>query len=336
MNGFLWSLQPPHARRDSGPHEIEMLQTDVMRFMAIIGLVLMAIFALIQSLQVGPTDPRPKLEDPVQLAQEAAKLKQKIHQLRQQLVETEARLNQVRQETQQAMRLQEQAALQAQQADDLRAIQTRQAEKTRKEWAQVARSLQQARRALVEQEQQLAVLNQQIQQRQRSLIELRREIAIQNRALAAIEQKLAALDNTLPKSPSQAPEAPVPEAPTPGFNLHFASEEALTFLVRTQQVKLYAMLGKRAWQLKSNSRSDDFQASSLPTQFYEMDPQTVPQNYLLAVKKKVTALDALELTWGVILPQRTRNQISRLMSQHSGGELVIQKNSTVTFVPVNQ
>ncbi|ADE14668.1 conserved hypothetical protein [Nitrosococcus halophilus Nc 4] len=298
MSDLWWTLQPSQTRRDSGPHEIEMLQTDVMRFMAILGLVLMAIFALVQSLQMGPTDHQPELEDPAQLTQEVERLKKKIHHLKE--------------------------------------IQTQQTAQVRKEREQVSRSLQQARQALFEREQQLTALNQQIEQRQRSLVDLHQEIETQNRALSALEKEFAAKRNTLSKQQQIAPEPLTPKPPAQGFNLHFASEEALAFLVRTHQVKLYAMLGKRAWHLEAKPQGNHFQATSMPGQFYEMDPQTVPQDYLLAIKKTITAFDPLRLTWGVILPEQTRSQISRLMSQHSGGNLVIEKNSTVTFVSANR
>jgi len=49
--------------RAGGPDEAEMLQTDVMRFIAILGLCLMAVFALVQSLPATPPDPRPKIAE---------------------------------------------------------------------------------------------------------------------------------------------------------------------------------------------------------------------------------------------------------------------------------
>jgi len=49
----------PGAR---GPDEVEALQTDVMRFMAILGFCLMVIFALVKTMPMAPPDSRPKIE----------------------------------------------------------------------------------------------------------------------------------------------------------------------------------------------------------------------------------------------------------------------------------
>lgn len=51
----------PGAR---GPDEVEALQTDVMRFMAILGSCLMVIFALVKTIPMAPPDTRPMIEAP--------------------------------------------------------------------------------------------------------------------------------------------------------------------------------------------------------------------------------------------------------------------------------
>ena len=58
-------FERPYRRRrgavGGGPDEMEVLQTDVMRFFAILCLILMAIFALVQSLPVASAPPSPRL-----------------------------------------------------------------------------------------------------------------------------------------------------------------------------------------------------------------------------------------------------------------------------------
>lgn len=73
----------PYGYGSSEPDEMEALQSDVMRFMAILGLCLMIIFALVQSLPQSSTDGKiPKdltvtasVEESVQLDKETDSLK---------------------------------------------------------------------------------------------------------------------------------------------------------------------------------------------------------------------------------------------------------------------
>jgi multidrug efflux pump subunit AcrA (membrane-fusion protein) len=297
-------------KRDSGPQEIEALQTDIMRFMAILGLVLMAIFALVQSLQVGPTEVPGQHDDPQQLRQEEARLKRQLHQLQQQLLAAE---NQLKQARNQAEHFQQQASLEAQKAEQ--------------ELDRTVHSLQQTTQALREQERRLARLNRQITQRHYSREELDREIEAQQGRLAALEQELNAVRQqrtakAIPAKPSRS-----------GFSLRFASDESLTFLANTQQVQVYAMTEKRTWTWEPGPRNARFRPAGRPNKFYEMDPETVPQPYLMALRKIVTGIDPSQLTWGVILPEPTRQQIAQFMGQHAGGDLVIQKDGSVSVDP---
>jgi hypothetical protein len=56
-----------------GPDEVEALQTDVMRFMAILGFCLMVIFALVKTMPMAPPDSGPRIEaqKPMTLTSEA-------------------------------------------------------------------------------------------------------------------------------------------------------------------------------------------------------------------------------------------------------------------------
>jgi hypothetical protein len=304
------SLPLPPYKRDSGPQEIEALQTDIMRFMAILGLVLMAIFALVQSLQVGPPDTSEPQADPQRLRQEEAKLKQQLHQLQQQLLAAEEQREQARKQTEY---FQHQANLETQQAA--------------KALERMVHSLQQTTQALRERERHLTQLNRQITQRHHSREELDRAIEIQQHRLAALEQKLSAV------RPPRAAQAASDKPPRRGFSLRFASDESLALLVNTQQVQVYAMTEQRTWKWEPNTQSGHFRPASRPNKFYEMDPETVPQRYLRAFQKRVRGVDPAQLTWGVILPEPTRRQIAQLMGQQPGGELVIQKDSRVMLNP---
>ena len=55
-------------------NDVEMLQTDVMRFFAILCLCLMAIFALVKALPMSPPADQPTIVEPLALQAEAASL----------------------------------------------------------------------------------------------------------------------------------------------------------------------------------------------------------------------------------------------------------------------
>ncbi len=275
--------------------EIEALQTDVMRFVAILGFVLMAIFALVQTLPVGPPDIPPSLEDPESLQREVERLRQQAQQLSGELQVLEGVLAQAQQDEQ--------------------------------ELVAIAPLLLQAKSALRDRQQQLGELHRQLQARRISLTELRRDLAVQRRSLSIADKRLAAasaaVDDLQRVIPDQASEAGV------GFSLRFASDEALTALVATRSVRVFAMLGQRTWQLSASAKSIYAETTDRPGSFYEMNRQTVPPTYLAALRRVTAVLDETRITWGVTLPQPTRAAINSRMERYQGGELIIQADGTV-------
>lgn len=65
--------------------DVEMLQTDVMRFFAILCLCLMAIFALVKALPMAPPAARPTMAEPMNLTAAAQSLQNQIAALRKKL-----------------------------------------------------------------------------------------------------------------------------------------------------------------------------------------------------------------------------------------------------------
>ena len=340
MNTPWWFSQPNLRRQlDHNTHEMEALQTDVMRFMAILGFCLMTVFALVQSLPVGRSDARPKLEDPTQLAQEVVYLQQQTQQARHQLMKlknllTQARLGKQRAiaDRQAAERQREQALAKTEQAEraEQRIIQRMQ--QTDSEFDGISHALDKASRTLQEREQQLASLERQIQARRHTLAELRLKMETQRRALFTTKGRLTVFEQALDQSRERAPQKQVPKPSRQGFHLHFASNAALASLIKAKKVQFYAMLGKRVWHLHPSATDSHFRPSTMPGSFYEMHAHTVPQEYLGAMRKAATVFDAARVTWGVTLPNNTRATVDRLMAQHEGGDLVIQSDGTVTII----
>jgi myosin heavy subunit len=78
-------------RRDSGlPNDVEMLQTDIMRFLAIICMCLMILFALVQTMPLTGENARPSLQSP-------ALYEQHIQVLRNTLSDYQAELKELKQ-----------------------------------------------------------------------------------------------------------------------------------------------------------------------------------------------------------------------------------------------
>ncbi|MDJ0860616.1 MAG: hypothetical protein QNJ82_00075 [Gammaproteobacteria bacterium] len=340
------------AGAESSSHELEALQTDVMRFMAILGFCLMAIFALVQSLPVGPGDPRPKLEHPEQVELDLAAMKRQAQRLRLQLGSLEQDLEAVRAEMREALAQREEAerlrrryTAEAAEAEQRRKKSTHRLERTetsldwvsrlvdraRVELDSLSGSLARARRALANTESEHKALEQQITERRRTLTDLRRELRGERQALSATEAQLQEVARELAQyQPPVRESAPEAEQPTePGFTLHFASENSLSALVRGKQVRLYALLGRQAWTLREGQAGARFEREEVPNTYFEMHAHTVPGRYLKAMGS--VAVDPLKLTWGVTLPEQTRRRITELMSRRRGGDLVIHEDGRVSI-----
>ena len=88
-------LSSPTFRFHRGPppsNDVEMLQTDVMRFFAILCLCLMAIFALVKALPMSPPADRPTIAPPPDLRAEAASLEKQIMAHKEKLAGLQARV----------------------------------------------------------------------------------------------------------------------------------------------------------------------------------------------------------------------------------------------------
>jgi hypothetical protein len=141
-------------------------------------------------------------------------------------------------------------------------------------------------------------------------------------------------------TPMQQEPTPVQQEPTPvqatpvqapeevkGFTLEFASARVLQGLLESGRVTLYAQLQDGFWQADTSGR---FMSSGAPTQYYEMQASTVPgslRNALAAVAGDDPP------AWGVTLPSATEQQISGLTAQSESGQLVITESGSVALEP---
>jgi hypothetical protein len=328
------ALQPhPLLLLHSSPalsDDAEMLQTDVMRFFAILCLCLMAIFALVKALPMAPPTARPTIAEPTDLKAEAQSLQIQIAALKKNLADT---LTQV----QAASRAAEQSAMQAQKAaKDEREILTRLAN-NQQQLKKVTQSLNQTRRELKTRAEKLAGIVTDLDTKRQIQSELRSQIKQETQNLkklqAALDRAHQKVNQTrhrnqdTPLKPSQA-DTPEPSA-ADGYILRFASDAALQTLIAGGQVFFYAVAGRKAWRLHLTGGRPAYVTTKSPAQIYEMESATVPLDYTTAFERQVAAFGRTAVTWGVTLPAQTAAAINRLTRGQNGGDLVIMPDGEV-------
>lgn len=159
------------------------------------------------------------------------------------------------------------------------------------------------------------------------------------------EQTTKTVSLTRPKwvpkfEPKVAPETKIAETPVAetaavttaveedeGFTLRFESDSALTRLVAASQVGVYAIDGERARRMTVSESRISFWDASTPNSFHEMEVSTVPLPVVDALAR--TGVDTGDISWGVTLPGKLKNQLDGLMQEHRGGSLVIGSNGNI-------
>ena len=305
----------PAVTGDGGT-DTETLQTDVMRFMAILGLCLTAVFALVQSLPADNKDRSPQAPptDPLQHASEVERLQAQLEELRAQIRAAQVRHGQAQ-----------------------RAIASTQ--------ERLAHSLEAAHKARHERERlsaEIEQLHEALKRDRQAPKAAQTEQPLAGRATRRDEQKPPRTDSRRPAKPlaaqpddrsrphlaEQARHAERPPT-AQGFTLRFASREALDRLVSTGSVRFYGMAGKQAWLLSLRQGGPGFAQAAFPGQFHEMAAATVPPPYVEAFAKLARDPGAGSVVWGVQLPPETERQITSLTRDLQGGALVIAADGRV-------
>lgn len=316
-------------------NDVEMLQTDVMRFFAILCLCLMAIFALVKALPMSPPPDQPTLVKPTDLKAEAAALQKEIAALKEKLVKTQARLK----ETTAAV---EKSEAQAADASAFEKQTMSRLSKARAELAAVSQSLNKAQNEIYAREAMSARIVKDISQKRRIQSELKTQIENETREFQKIQATLDKATSKLSRAaqpvqtlPEKTPPAPDRKPPPPkpparkGFTLRFASDSALETLISRQKVHFFALAGKKAWQLKMTHGRPVYKAVQNPSKIYEMEKSTVPANYVTGFNRQVAAFGREKITWGVTLPNQAAAAINRLIKDREGGDLVIMPDGEV-------
>ena len=263
----------------------DQLQADVMRFMAIIGFCLVAIFAVVQSI--------PLLKPPA-VAEKPVVEHRQLAELRRQLVQLTA---------------------QRQQATAEVADLTRQSQ-------QLQQAIADQERRLVKQRIELAVL-QQRQATAAAVVSETPKSPPRPAAVEAVEPPpdKARLQETLREpQPASAPEAP---ADAPGFSLTVVSDPVLLALLQQQRLTLYVLHNGQARHIAPAGGIFRVVDAALPRRYHEMRRRTVPPVLRTLVSQYLPAAEPDSLVWALVLPGDMQRQLQRLMETHDSGQLII-------------
>lgn len=309
------------ATSGGGGSDTETLQTDVMRFMAILGLCLTAVFALVQSLPARKSE-RPGEKLPAERLQQSSEIQQmQALELQAQLRNLSAQIREARVRHDQAKR-----SLTSTQEQLARALD--EAQHARRERERLTAELESLQRALGQGRQSLEAVQKAHKLAQRQHLRDAQQPP-RNRSSQRVESPAAKPDAAPQPHPAEQTRHSEPGPVAQGFTLRFASSEALDRLVGAGRVRFYGMAGKQAWRLSLQQSGPDFAQDAFPGQFHEMSPATVPPPYVEAFAKSARDLRGRAVVWGVQLPPHTERQIVSLTRDLQGGALVIDADGQV-------
>jgi hypothetical protein len=310
--------------------DVEMLQTDVMRFFAILCLCLMAIFALVKALPMAPVVGGPTISKPADLDATAESLQKQIAALKETLAETQIQLQQARAATEQYSARKRSVAI-TEQAVLARVI------KAKQELEQVSKTLRDTRSQIEMREKTLAKVAKDIAEKRRVRAELKTEIENETENLAKIRTALdrvkLKLDQRRQKNLESSQKLPLtasqPESAQNGFTLRFFSDDVLKALISSGKVNFYAVAGQKAWRLVLSGGRLVYAAAKSPREIYEMETATVPVDFAAAFRRQIAAFGRSTVTWGVTLPFQTKVSINKYVRGRQGGDLVIAADGKV-------
>ena len=127
----------------------------------------------------------------------------------------------------------------------------------------------------------------------------------------------------VPQNRPAAPSTPTRE----GFSLRFESDLALTRLVASGQIGLYAINDGRARRMSVRNSTVSFWDASTPGSFHEMDAATVPRAVVESLAR--SGADTAQTGWGVTLPGKLKRELDTILREHRGGELIIGADGTL-------
>jgi hypothetical protein len=116
-----------------------------------------------------------------------------------------------------------------------------------------------------------------------------------------------------------------------GFTLRFQSDEALLKLVSEERVHLYALDSTASLVLRKRPTALVFEPATPPRQLHEMELSSVPDSVRVRYARASGRSAASDNTFGVVLPPSMLREINGLVSGRRGGELRIAGDGSVSL-----
>ena len=315
-------MLPPAANNPvASADDAAALETDTMRFLAIVSICLMAVFALIESIPVTAPDTSLAVEKPTDLERHAEELTERIAILRQRADRLVDDINRLVQQAERERR-----------ALDLLERQT-EAEKVR--LAEYRAKLGKARvqteaveRRLSEQDEKLERVTARLDSQRQELHGSAQELRAVRTAVTAEEERLEAVGREIDlKTETDKPgQEATQEAPEEPLTLRFGSTGALESLVRQGRVRLFANLGGKTWEA---TPALGFSVSEPPGQAY-LITGSVGDRLETSFKRKANLLTSRTPEWWVVFDDGLTARIASLAQQHRHGSLVIGADGSIS------
>lgn len=340
-----------YRSRGRPPDETEALQTDIMRFLAIICMCLMIVFSLVQSMPVAGTENRPKIQHRDMLVQDIQNLAERANRLTRQLKILENQIQQKQQTLERAARdmsleiekkqadlaavraMVQDARKKANQYRELARNARQDLSQTRQDLDQTARLVQQGRQKL-----KLAAIDMARAQKTLETLEIQKKKAERPAPAQVQEPKTKASEIKQSPAPKNAiPDKSTREEPVreekEGFSLGFRSNQDLMDLLKHgDRAGLFLISGNKTWKLNQSPAGRlSFEPAGAPGKFYEMNRPTVPESIIRAGKRVVAAFGPGDLIYGVTLSPDITDQFKALMKGKKGGDLVISSTGRVAL-----
>ncbi len=323
------------------------LETDIMRFMAILGFCLMAVFALIQSIPVSQQTGGVGLQTQPMLEEQLTRLHDQVRSLLGKVASLQAQVEQLQQSNAQWQARSQALAEQLSRSEAQLLQQLVGAQ-------ELVQALQDERHALASAQSQVRRLQRQayreqlrVESTERALAQLEKEVAPAPVVAAVATQAPTKAATQTPAQDSAVEPQPLPvqaktpvvanTAPTavssepPSLTMRYASTAAIERLIAGKRTVLYGISGDRAWR---STPQGDFVATAKPVRPYELT-ESPGQLLMQRFRRGSGLLSASGVQWWVTLDSSIVSQISAHLDQHRTGQLVIQANGQVLHQPAD-
>jgi len=304
-------------------NDSEALETDIMRFMAILGFCLMVIFALVQSIPQTGASQLPQMENKELLEQEMVELHQYTSKLKKELVQFKSVVKQEKEKVELMI------SKLSESQKSLLAI-NENLKKKQLELNESRKKINKQKRVISKVNEQFEVSRTKLDKTEKQALAQKIKNNINDYKAEKKEreyekqQEVARLTKDLDSKPIKKTDVMPNQV---GFSLSFESNSTLLSLINNNHVQFYAVNQKQSFLVMPNGKVT---LKAIKGPFYQMSEHTIPIRLINGVKNRITVTNKTE--YGVTLPVSISQQINKIVNSNKGGKLVIDQNGIVNFV----